>query len=248
MKPTIYLLAVTAFIYSCSSSETSEEKKKQEANTYKYPVTECGDVSEDYHGTMIADPYRWLEFDTADNVKAWVKEQNKVTFAYLEKIPARNVFKKRLEEIFDYPKVGSPMKVGDYYFYYKNSGLQNQAVIYFKKGLDGAEEIFIDPNALSDNGTISIGLAGFSNDNKYVTYSISQAGSDWQEFKVMEIATKKEMNDVLKWVKFSGATWYKNGFFYSRYPTPAKGKELSATNEYHTVYYHTMGPSIWLRS
>ncbi len=241
MKKIIYLFSTITFIYSCSSSETSEEKKKQEPNSYKYPVTERGEVNEDYHGTMIADPYRWLEFDTADNVKAWVKEQNKVTFAYLEKIPARNVFKKRLEEIFDYPKVGSPMKVGDYYFYYKNSGLQNQAVIYYKKGLDGAEEVFIDPNALSENGTVSIGLAGFSNDNKYVTYSISQAGSDWQEFKVMEIATKKEMNDVLKWVKFSGATWYKDGFFYSRYPTPAKGKELSATNEYHTVYYHKLG-------
>ena len=244
MKSIVYFLGACALLYSCSSSETSEKKeetKKVEIPQVKYPVTEKGDVVENYHGTEIADPYRWLEFDTAENVKAWVVEQNKVTYDFLEKIPARKIFKKRLEEIFDYPKVGSPQKVGEYYFYYKNSGLQNQAVIYYKKGLDGKEQVFIDPNALSDNGTVSIGLAGFSADNKYATYSVSQAGSDWQEFRVMEIASKKEMNDVLKWVKFSGATWYKDGFFYSRYPTPAVGKELSATNEYHTVYYHKMG-------
>jgi prolyl oligopeptidase len=192
----IYLLGGLILISSCNSSTTEETKKEEKRVVEKltYPVTEKGTVSDDYHGTTISDPYRWLEFDTADNVKAWVKEQNKVTYAYLEKIPSRSVFKKRLEEIFDYPKVGSPQKVGDYYFYYKNSGLQNQAVIYYKKGLDGKEEVFIDPNAMSENGTVSIGLAGFSTDNKYVTYSVSQAGSDWQEFHVMEIATKKDFS------------------------------------------------------
>lgn len=244
MKKLIYILALSTLVYACSSNEETketEEVKITEVPEVKYPVTEMGDVTDDYHGTMIADPYRWLEFDTAENVKAWVKEQNKVTYAFLDQSPARKIFKKRLEEIFDYPKVGAPRKVGDYYFYYKNSGLQNQAVIYYKKGLDGKEEVFIDPNALSDKGTVSIGLLGASADNQFIAYSRSEAGSDWMEIHVMEIASKTEVKDQIKWAKFSDATWYQDGFFYSRYPTPAKGKELSAANEYHSVYYHRMG-------
>jgi prolyl oligopeptidase len=245
MTKYLALLATSAILFSCSEEKKSAEKEKT-AEPLKpievtYPVTEKGDVVDDYHGTKIADPYRWLEYDTAGNVKAWVKEQNKVTFGYLEKTQGRKIFKGRLEQIFDYEKVGSPRKVGDYYFYYKNSGLQNQAVIYFKKGLDGKEEVFIDPNELDKKGTTSIGLLGSSADNKYISYSVSLAGSDWMEIHTMEIETKKELSDIIKWVKFSDATWFKDGFFYSRYPTPAPGKELSAENKFHSVYYHKLG-------
>lgn len=242
MRKLFYLVSGILFFASCNSStETSEESPKQPHDKLTYPKTEKGDVVDNYHGTEIKDPYRWLEFDTADNVKAWVKEQNKVTYAYLDKIPSRKIFKNRLEEIFNYPKVGAPQKAGDFYFYYRNSGLQNQSVIYYKKGMKGVEQVFIDPNTLSENGTVSINLVGFSNDNKYVAYSRSEAGSDWQKFRIIELETKKELNDELNWVKFSGATWYKDGFFYSRYPTPAKGKEFSSKNEFHTVYYHKLG-------
>lgn len=236
------MVSAILFFASCNSStESAEETNKQPHDKLTYPKTEKGDVADNYHGTEIKDPYRWLEFDTAENVKAWVKEQNKVTYAYLDKIPSRKIFKNRLEEIFNYPKVGAPQKAGDFYFYYRNSGLQNQSVIYYKKGMKGVEQVFIDPNTLSENGTVSINLVGFSNDSKYVAYSRSEAGSDWQKFRIIELETKKELKDELNWVKFSGATWYKDGFFYSRYPTPAKGKEFSSKNEYHTVYYHKLG-------
>ena len=239
------LLATSAVLFSCSEEKKSAENEKKteplKPIEVSYPLTEKGDVVDDYHGTKIPDPYRWLEFDTAENVKAWVKEQNKVTFGYLKKTQGRKIFKNRLEQIFNYEKAGSPRKVGDYYFYYKNSGLQNQSVIYFKKGLDGKEEVFIDPNEIDKKGTTSIGLLGSSADNKYISYSVSLAGSDWMEIHTMEIETKKELNDVIKWSKFSDATWFKDGFFYSRYPTPAPGKELSAENKFHSVYYHKLG-------
>ncbi len=237
----LFLLGCGILLFASCSSSDATEKGNQPHDKITYPKTEKGNVTDNYHGTEIADPYRWLEFDTADNVKAWVKEQNKVTYAYLDKIPSRKIFKNRLEEIFNYPKVGAPQKAGDFYFYYRNSGLQNQSVIYYKKGMRGPEQVFIDPNTLSENGTVSINLVGFSTDNKYVAYSRSEAGSDWQKFRVIELETKKELNDELNWVKFSGATWYKDGFFYSRYPTPSKGKEFSSANEYHSVYYHKLG-------
>lgn len=228
---------------------TASEKKEEAASkevVYEqpqvvYPETKRDSVTDTYFGTVVEDPYRWLENDTSAETKNWVVEQNKVTYGYLEKIPFREGFRKRLEEIYNYERSGAPMKAGDYYFYYKNDGLQNQSVIYMKKGLKGTEEVFMDPNKMSDNGTVSIGLIGFSRDDKYVAWSRSDAGSDWQEIHVTEIATKRQLPDVLKWVKFSGADWNGDGFYYSRYPAPAKGMELSATNAYHKVYYHKLG-------
>ena len=244
--PVIVAVALWTACGGGDKNETGDKKAEQKDTVYTqepvvYPITRTDTITTDYFGTVVADPYRWLEIDTAAEVKDWVKEQNKVTYSYLEKIPFREKFKKRLEEIYNYPRVSAPTKVGDYYFYYKNSGLQNQAVIYYKKGENGKEEVFLDPNAMSEAGTASIGLVGFSSDDKYAVYSRSDAGSDWQEFRVIDIATKTEMPDVLKWVKFSGAEWLGNGFFYSRYPTPTKGNEFSATNQYHKVYYHKMG-------
>ena len=206
-----------------------------------YPDTRREEVSDDYFGTAVADPYRWLEIDTAADVGAWVKEQNKATFGYLENIPYRDAIKDRYEDLFNYPKLSSPFRAGDYYFFYKNDGLQNQSVIYYQKGLDGEPSVFMDPNKLSDDGTVTISLMGFDDDYKYVAYSRQEAGSDWQEIHVKEIATLQDLPDVTKWVKFSGASWWKDGYFYSRYPEPKKGTELSADFKNHAVYYHKLG-------
>jgi len=170
-----------------------------------YPTTKKVDQIDKYHDTEIKDEYRWLEDDNAEDTKAWVGEQNTVTKGYLDQIPFRKKIRERYEELYNYPKLSSPFKAGAYYFFYKNDGLQNQSVIYYQKGLDGKPEVFIDPNALSEEGTTAISLAGFSNDNKYVVYSRQDAGSDWQKFYVMEVATKKQLSDELEWVKFSGA-------------------------------------------
>lgn len=237
MKKVLFLFFAGTLLASCQPGEKDDTMK------LTYPETKIVDQVDNYFGTDVTDPYRWLEVDTAAEVEAWVAEQNKVTFGYLEQIPYREAIRQRYEELFDYPKLSSPFKAGDYYFFYKNDGLQNQSVIYIQKGLEGEPEVFIDPNALSSAGTVAIDLVGFSSDDKYVAYSRSEAGSDWMELHVMEIATKQELPDVLKWVKFSGASWWKDGFFYSRYPEPAKGMELSGDNKNHSVYYHKLGTS-----
>ncbi|PHN01541.1 prolyl oligopeptidase family serine peptidase [Flavilitoribacter nigricans] len=207
----------------------------------RYPHTRKADQIDNYHGRDIADPFRWLEVDTAPEVEKWVDAQNEVTFQYLEQIPERESIRKRLRELLDYERLSSPFRAGDYYFFYKNDGLQNQPVIYFQKGLEGDPEVFIDPNSRSEDGTIAVTLLGFSQDDRYVAYAQSEAGSDWQQIRVMEVATKKELPNVLKWVKFSGAAWHEDGFFYSRYPQPDAGSEYSAKNLHHTVYYHRLG-------
>lgn len=206
-----------------------------------YPVSRKTKQIDDYHGTLIEDPYRWLEDDRAAEVEDWVKAQNTVTFDYLNKIPYRDAIASRYRELFDFPKMHSPIKVGAYYFYYKNEGLQNQAVIYKQEGIKGVPTVFIDPNQLSENGTVSITILGASKDNTHLAYAQSQAGSDWQEIHIVEVATGKKLRDVIQWVKFSGATWYKNGFFYSRFPSAKDGGELSEKNIYHSVYYHELG-------
>jgi len=211
------------------------------AQKSQYPATKKVEQTDNYHGTAVQDPYRWLENDTSSETKAWVKEQNKVTQAYLEKIPYRTAFKKRLEELANYPKYSSPFRAGEYYFFSKNDGLQNQSVYYVQKGLNGTPEVFLDPNKMSEKGTVSVGFAGISHDKKYIAYNVSSAGSDWSEMHIKEVATGKELPDVLKFVKFSGASFNKHGLYYSRYPEPKKGTELSAQNQYHSVYFHTLG-------
>jgi prolyl oligopeptidase len=206
-----------------------------------YPETKKVDQVDDYFGMKVADPYRWLEDDNAEDVKAWVEAQNEVTFAYLEKIPGRDLLRDRITELYNYPKYSSPFKAGDYYFFQKNDGLQNQYVIYYQKGLDGEPEVFIDPNKLSEDGTTRIGLLGFSKDHKYVAISRSEAGSDWREIRVMEVATKKELPDRIKWVKFSGTAWYGDGFFYGNYDPPKEGEELKGMNKFQKIRYHRLG-------
>jgi len=206
-----------------------------------YPATKKVDQVDDYFGTKVADPYRWLEDDNAEEVKQWVTAQNAVSFGYLDTIPYRPKIKARLTEIFNYPRYSSPFRAGEYYFFYKNDGLQNQSVCYIQKGLDGAPEVFLDPNLLSADGTVRASLIGASNDDRYVAVTRGEAGSDWSEIRVMEIATKQELPDRVQWVKFSGAAWKGDGFFYSGYDKPAPGEELQAKNEYQKVLYHKLG-------
>ncbi len=207
----------------------------------KYPETRRVDTVDNYFGTRVPDPFRWLENDTAAEVKAWVEAQNKVTFAYLDQIPYREKIKNRLTEIFNYPRYSSPFRQGEYYFFSKNDGLQNQSVIYFQKGINGSPEAFIDPNKLSSDGTIRISLVGFSKDNKYVAYSRSESGSDWQEIHVMEVASKKELPDITRWVKFSGAAWTAYGYYYSGFDKPVQGNELKGADKFQKLYFHKLG-------
>lgn len=208
-----------------------------------YPETRKDDTVDDYFGTKVADPYRWLEDDASvsPEVAQWVEAENKVTFAYLDKIPFRSKIKDRLTHLYNYPKYSAPARRGDYFFYTKNDGLQNQSVWYRQKGLDGTPEVLLDPNKLSADGTTRLGQFSLSNDGKYVGYGVSQGGSDWTDVYVMDVASKAVQPDHLEWVKVSGIAWQGNGFYYSRYPAPEKGHELTTKNENHQVFYHKVG-------
>lgn len=241
MKLILRIAPLMLLFSACGEDNSTTPSKLVQPMAFDYPETRKTDQVDTYFGQEIADPYRWLEDDNAPETEAWVTAQNELTFSYLEQIPFREKIKARYTELFNYPKLSSPFKAGDYYFFYKNDGLQNQAVIYYQLGLDGEPEVFLDPNTMSDDGTSAISLIGFSKDNRHVAYSRQDAGSDWQVIRVMEVATRKELDDKLEWVKFSGASWHNNGFFYSRYPTPEKGQEYSGDNRLHSVYYHKLG-------
>jgi prolyl oligopeptidase len=208
---------------------------------WTYPTTRKVDTVTDYHGTRVADPYRWLEDDRSEETKAWVTEQNKITFGYLDKIPYRAQWLARLEELNNYPKYGAPTRNNEYYYFYKNDGLQNQSVLYRQKGLNGKPELVLDPNKFSADGTTTLATFSLSKDGRYAVVGKSTGGSDWRTFHVMDMNTMKLIEDSLAWVKISGASWQGNGFYYSRYPAPEKGKELSTKNENHQVFYHTVG-------
>ncbi len=234
------LLAAT-LLPALAIAQPKENVPGNTATGIQYPKTKKVDHVDDYFGTKVADPYRWLENDTAADVKAWVEEQNKVTYSYLNAIPYKEKLRARITEIINYEKYSSPFRIGEYYFFSKNNGLQNQSVYYYQKGLEGKPEVFLDPNTMSGDGTAAVGLNGHSNDNKYIAYSVNQSGSDWETMYVMDIASHKQLPDKLEWVKFSGAAWQGNGFYYSRYDAPIKGKEFSNKNEFHKVYYHKLG-------
>jgi prolyl oligopeptidase len=224
------------FLVTCCATLTLKAQRP-----LNYPPTAKENVVDVYFGVKVEDPYRWLEHDTADNVKAWVKAQNKVTFDYLKQIPFRDKIKNRLTQIYNYPKYSAPQKVGEYYFFFKKEGLQNQSVLYFQKGLKAEPQVFLDPNRFSKTGTIALADIEFSGDGKYLAYAISRSGSDWREICIMEVATQKQLPDTVKWVKFSRTAWYKDGFFYTRYEEPAKGKEFSSVNQFSKIYYHKLG-------
>ena len=207
-----------------------------------YPETKKGDVKDDYNGIKVADPYRWLEDDNSEATKEWVKAQNKVTFDYLATIPQRDKVKKRLEELWNYPRYSSPFKKAQYYYYFKNDGLQNQSVMYRQNGLTGKPDEFLNPNTLNKEGIAALAGTSFSKSGKYFAYSIAVAGSDWQEIFVMESGTKKILKDKIEWTKFGGASWNgDDGFYYSGYDKPDEQSKLSKQNEFHKVFYHKLG-------
>lgn len=211
------------------------------AQQIQYPITLKSDQTDHYHGIEIADPYRWLEDDNSDETKAWVVTQNKLTRSYLDAIPFRDKIKERLTALTNYEKYGLPSEVGEYLIYSKNDGLQNQAVYYIKNKKSNQVEILLDPNQLSQKGTVSASIVSYSKDNKYVSILLSNSGSDWQTMRIFDLASRKMMIDELNWVKFTGASWFDDGFFYARYPIPEAGKELTSKSEYHSIYYHQMG-------
>ncbi|WP_374399798.1 prolyl oligopeptidase family protein [Flavobacterium sp.] len=230
MKKTITLSAIV-----CTLVMNAQTK-------INYPETKKIDHVDTYFGEKINDPYRWLEDDRSAETEAWVKAQNVVTYGYLEQIPYRNQLKSRMEQLWNYEKISAPFKEGDFTYYFKNNGLQNQSVLY-RKDKAGKEEIFLDPNTFSKDGTTSLGGLNFSKDGSLVAYSISEGGSDWRKVIVMEAKTKKIIGDTIVDVKFSGVSWYKNeGFYYSSYDKPV-GSELSAKTDQHKLYYHKLNTS-----
>jgi len=225
-----------AILTSCNNQEP-----KNEMEQLKYPVTKKGDSTDTYFGTKIADPYRWLEDDKSAETAEWVKAQNQVTFDYLAKIPFRNKIKDRLTKIWNFEKRSAPFKKKNYFFFYKNDGIQNQSVLYVQEGESGTPKVLLDPNKLAADGTISLGGISINKDAKYLAYSINRAGSDWSEIYIIEIATGKKLSDEIKWVKFSGMSWQGDGFYYSAYDAPKGGSELSNKNEYQKVFFHKVG-------
>lgn len=231
----ISLLAALVLFAACK-----EESKSREPITVNYPTTKKVDTVDNYFGTEVPDPYRWLEDDRSEETEAWVKKQNAVTFGYLEKIPFREDLKNRLEKLWNYEKVGSPFKEGGYTYYYKNNGLQNQYVVYRKKD-DGEEEVFLDPNTFSEDGTTSLMGLSFTKDGSKAAYLISEGGSDWRKGIVIDAESMEIVEDTLVDIKFSGISWKGNdGFFYSSYDKP-EGSELSAKTDQHKLYYHKLG-------
>ncbi|MGD0753799.1 MAG: prolyl oligopeptidase family serine peptidase [Bacteroidales bacterium] len=231
MKNQFLTIIVMAILISCNGPV----KKKIE-----YPLTKKGDVIDTYFGTKVPDPYRWLEDDKSVETAAWVKEQNKVTFGYLESIPYRKEIKSRLEKMWNYEKYTAPHKEGAYTYFSRNNGLQNQFVIYRQKS-NGDPEVFLDPNKFSADGTTSLGEMEFTKDGSKVAYSISEGGSDWRKVIVLDAETKEIIGDTLKDIKFSGLSWQINeGFYYSSYDKP-KGSELSAKTDHHKLYFHKLG-------
>ncbi|MFQ6091723.1 MAG: prolyl oligopeptidase family protein [bacterium] len=208
-----------------------------------YPKAGKSDVVDAYHGVKVPDPYRWLEDPDSPETREWIEAQNRLTFGYLEQIPERARIKERLTELWDYEKYGLPQKRGDRYFFSKNDGLQNQSVIYTVKSLDDEPEMLLDPNKLSEDGTVALSGRAVTEDGELMAYGLSTAGSDWQEWFVRDVETGEDLGDHLKWIKFSGASWTKDnrGFFYSRYDEPDEAAKLQQTNYYHKLYYHRLG-------
>ena len=214
-------------------------------STIRYPETKRGDLVETLHGTPVADPYRWLEDDVRKNpeVRNWVDAQSKLTADYLKAIPQRETIQKKLTELWNYEKIGVPAKHGDRYYFFKNDGLQNQSVFYSQETLDGPAKVLMDPNTWSKDGTVALGSISFSDDGKLVAYATSEAGSDWTTWRVKDSATGKNLDDELKWVKFSGLAWTKDGkgFFYSRFDEPKKDAQFQSLNLNQKLMFHKLG-------
>ncbi|TLX75023.1 S9 family peptidase [Labilibacter sediminis] len=229
----IICFSLCLFFWACNS--------KSNMSKLNYPQTKTVDTVDEYFGTKVPDPYRWLEDDNSEETKSWVIEQNKVTDSFLAQIPFKKDIENRLTQIWDYAKMSTPFTKSGLLIYAKNDGLQNQSVYFYKESEDAEEKVLIDPNKLSEDGTVALSTFSISKDGKYLAYAISRGGSDWREVYVKEIETGKLLQDHIKWVKFSGISWYKNGFFYSRFEAPAEGDELKGENTNQKIYYHNLG-------
>jgi prolyl oligopeptidase len=244
IKITLAALAFVAMALSLSISTLPRVARAHAGDIPKvtYPETKRGDVVDDYFGNKVPDPYRWLEDDNAPDVAAWVEAENKVTFGYLDKIAYRPQLRDRLTKLLNYPKFSAPSRRGENFIFSKNDGLQNQSVYYIQKGLNGTPELLLDPNKFSADGTSQLGGFSLSESGKYVAYGISEGGSDWRDYYVLDVATKKPLSEHLQWVKFSGASWRGDtGFYYNRYPEPEKGKKMTTRNDFQKIYYHKVG-------
>ena len=213
------------------------------AQVKRPPATRAIDHADTYHGVRVADPYRWLEDDNSAETAAWVQAQNEVTFAYLRGLPQREPLRQRLTQLFNYERYSTPQRKAGRYFVFRNDGLQNQSVLFVQDGLAGTPKVLLDPNTLSADGTVAMTVSEPSPDGTRLLYGLSAAGSDWQEFKVRDVASGADLADHLKWIKFSGGSWTKDGkgFFYSRYPEPKPGEALTAANRDQKLYYHRLG-------
>ena len=237
MKRVLLSVLSLTLLWSCKN----EPKETADAKTMKYPETTKGTTVDSYFNTNVNDPYRWLEDDRSPETEAWVKAQNEVTYGHLETIPFRQQLNDRLSKLWNYEKVGAPFKEGDHEYYYKNNGLQNHSVLYRKGAEEGKDNVFLDPNTFSEDGTTSLGATSFSKDGKILAYSISEGGSDWRKVIIMNTETNEIMEDTLVDIKFSGISWKGNeGFYYSSYDKP-KGSELSAKTDQHKLYFHKLG-------
>lgn len=237
-------------VFACSSTPESKDPSvpdtvnaESESQNMTYPTSRRMDHTDDYHGTTVADPYRWLEDPDSEETKAWVEAENAVTFGFLEGIPFRDKVKERLTELWNYARYSPPFKEGERYFYFKNDGLQNQAVLYTLPSLDAPPVALLDPNTLSEDGTVALGETAFSKSGRYLAYSLAEGGSDWRTWRVRDVETGKDYEDVINWSKFSRASWSpdEKGFYYSRYPEPSEGDALEEANYFHKVYFHTLG-------
>lgn len=239
MKHLLLTGSLLALLVACKTTTTSQNSTTNNEKM-NYPTTKKGDVVDNYFGIPVPDPYRWLEDDKSAETAEWVKKQNEFTFAYLSQIPYRNTIKEKLQKLWNYERIGAPFTEGDYTYYYKNDGLQNQSVLY-RKDKQGKEEIFLNPNTFAADGTTSLATIAFTEDGSLVAYLISEGGSDWRKAIVLNTKTKQQVGDTLVDVKFSGVAWKGNeGFFYSSYDKP-KGSELSAKTDQHKLYYHKLG-------
>lgn len=212
-------------------------------NQIIYPISAAVDQAEDYHGTRVADPYRWLEDTNSPETKAWIEAQNKLTFGFLESIPDRERIRKRLTELWDYPKADAPFQYGGRTFQFRNSGLQNQNVLFVQESLDTEARVLIDPNTFSQDGTVALNNWAVSEEGRWLAYATSASGSDWMTWRVRDVNTGQDLPDVIEWSKFSGASWLpdQSGFYYSRYDAPEKGKEFESANYYQKLYFHRLG-------
>jgi len=235
--PNFLLSSLSLFLVACGASP---ENAPSPMPAMTYPETRTEPITDTLFGVEVADPYRWLEDDRSAETESWVEAQNALTQSYLAQLPLREGLAAEFRALYDYEKIGLPRKIGGHYYITKNSGLQNQAVTYRRPTLDGEESVYLDPNTWSEDGTITGSLGAASADEKHIALIRNEAGSDWQEIRVMRTDNGEELPDRITRVKFSGASWYKDGFFYSRYPEPA-GSDMSAENTFHSVYYHRLG-------